>query len=152
MQVRSMDLNDELGQISHIFSDKTGTFTLNYMEFRKVCINGVSYGRGTTEIGLDRMRREHVAGVEELAREMAEHDAGGRAVPHVNFADGSDSHPGRSLRGDLDRARDEGVGEPGSTTYFVHTFMLHLALNHTVVPEKIRNDAGEVSDAATFSL
>mgnify|MGYP000589395410 FL=1 len=24
MRVRSMDLNDELGQISHIFSDKTG--------------------------------------------------------------------------------------------------------------------------------
>lgn len=38
LQVRTMDLNDELGQITHIFSDKTGTFTLNYMEFRKVCV------------------------------------------------------------------------------------------------------------------
>ena len=33
--VRSMDQNDDLGQISHIFSDKTGTLTQNLMEFRK---------------------------------------------------------------------------------------------------------------------
>jgi len=34
-QVRSMDQNDDCGQISHIFSDKTGTLTQNLMEFRK---------------------------------------------------------------------------------------------------------------------
>ncbi len=50
MQVRTMDLNDELGQISHIFSDKTGTLTSNYMDFRKLCVNGVSYGLGTTQV------------------------------------------------------------------------------------------------------
>ena len=121
-----------------------GTFTLNYMEFRKVCINGVSYGRGTTEIGLDRMRREHVDGVEELAREMEEHDAHGREVPHVNFDDGSDSHPDRTLRGDLQPAVEGRVEGPGTTSYNTHTFMLHLVLNHTVVPEKVRNKEGEV--------
>jgi phospholipid-transporting ATPase len=40
LKVRSMDLNDELGQISHIFSDKTGTLTSNYMEFRKLTVGG----------------------------------------------------------------------------------------------------------------
>ena len=50
LQVRTMDLNDELGQISHIFSDKTGTLTSNYMDFRKLCVNGVSYGLGTTQV------------------------------------------------------------------------------------------------------
>jgi magnesium-transporting ATPase (P-type) len=53
-----MDLNDELGQITHIFSDKTGTLTLNYMEFRKLLVRGVAYGLGTTQIGVDRLRRE----------------------------------------------------------------------------------------------
>jgi P-type E1-E2 ATPase len=44
--VRSMMLNEELGQITHIFSDKTGTLTCNNMNFRKASINGVVYGQG----------------------------------------------------------------------------------------------------------
>lgn len=50
--VRTMSLNEELGQISYIFSDKTGTLTCNMMEFRKCSVGGISYGYGTTEIGL----------------------------------------------------------------------------------------------------
>lgn len=50
-QVRSSDLNEELGVISHVFSDKTGTLTCNVMEFCKCSIGGVSYGLGTTQIG-----------------------------------------------------------------------------------------------------
>ena len=49
--VRTMALNEELGQISHVFSDKTGTLTCNIMDFRKCSVNGVSYGKGVTEIG-----------------------------------------------------------------------------------------------------
>ena len=49
--VRTLTLNEELGQISHIFSDKTGTLTCNIMEYRKSSINGISYGVGITEIG-----------------------------------------------------------------------------------------------------
>ena len=45
-----MSLNEELGQVSHIFTDKTGTLTCNIMEFRKCSIGGKSYGKGLTEI------------------------------------------------------------------------------------------------------
>lgn len=38
-------------QITHIFSDKTGTLTQNVMDFRKCTIGGKEYGKGTTEIG-----------------------------------------------------------------------------------------------------
>ncbi|RHY53560.1 hypothetical protein DYB34_006566 [Aphanomyces astaci] len=43
-QVRCSDLNEDLGVIQHIFTDKTGTLTCNNMEFRKCAIDGVSFG------------------------------------------------------------------------------------------------------------
>merc|ERR1712087_564619 len=43
-KARTSNLNEELGQISHIFSDKTGTLTENKMEFLKCHIDGVRYG------------------------------------------------------------------------------------------------------------
>ena len=43
-KVQSCSLNEELGQINYIFSDKTGTLTCNVMEFRKLSVNGESYG------------------------------------------------------------------------------------------------------------
>jgi phospholipid-transporting ATPase len=43
-KARTSDLNEDLGQIEYVFSDKTGTLTRNMMEFRKCSIGGVAYG------------------------------------------------------------------------------------------------------------
>lgn len=43
-QCRSLNINEDLGQIRYIFSDKTGTLTENKMEFRKASVCGKSYG------------------------------------------------------------------------------------------------------------
>ncbi|XP_067412224.1 probable phospholipid-transporting ATPase IM [Emydura macquarii macquarii] len=42
-EVRTTTLNEELGQIEYIFSDKTGTITQNIMTFNKCSINGKTY-------------------------------------------------------------------------------------------------------------
>ncbi|XP_062873840.1 phospholipid-transporting ATPase ID [Trichomycterus rosablanca] len=43
-EARTTTLNEELGQISYVFSDKTGTLTQNIMNFTKCTISGKTYG------------------------------------------------------------------------------------------------------------
>ncbi|GAV73284.1 E1-E2_ATPase domain-containing protein/HAD domain-containing protein [Cephalotus follicularis] len=49
-RARTSNLNEELGQVDTILSDKTGTLTCNSMEFVKCSIAGTAYGHGVTEV------------------------------------------------------------------------------------------------------
>ncbi|KAL3536617.1 hypothetical protein ACH5RR_005078 [Cinchona calisaya] len=50
-QCRSLNINEDLGQIRYVFSDKTGTLTENKMEFRRASVYGKSYGRSLSTTG-----------------------------------------------------------------------------------------------------
>ncbi|XP_058002453.1 phospholipid-transporting ATPase 1 isoform X2 [Hevea brasiliensis] len=43
-QCRSLNINEDLGQVRYIFSDKTGTLTENKMEFQRASVYGKNYG------------------------------------------------------------------------------------------------------------
>lgn len=60
MRVRTSVLNDDLGQVGYIFTDKTGTLTANLMQFRKCIVDGVSYGLGDSDIGRNLKRKQGI--------------------------------------------------------------------------------------------
>ncbi|XP_042061135.1 phospholipid-transporting ATPase 1-like isoform X1 [Salvia splendens] len=45
-QCRALNINEDLGQIKYVFSDKTGTLTENKMEFQCASIGGIDYSSG----------------------------------------------------------------------------------------------------------
>jgi phospholipid-transporting ATPase len=118
--VRTMTLNEELGQISHVFTDKTGTLTCNIMDFRKASINGVSYGLGITEIGKASWKLQGKVIPPEFLQ--AEEKAKLASVPHVSFYD---------PRYVADRAKND--QQSSKIRQFFHL----LALCHDTIPESI---------------
>jgi phospholipid-transporting ATPase len=118
--VRTMTLNEELGQISHIFSDKTGTLTCNVMDFRKASINGISYGLGITEIGKASWKLQGKLIPADILE--GEEKAKASSVPHVSFFDPLfEEH----------RQRNDAQSQK------IQQFFRILALCHDTIPERI---------------
>lgn len=118
--VRTMGLNDELGQISYVFSDKTGTLTCNVMDFRKCYINGISYGQGTTEIGNSNRLRQGLPAIEDDPNQKSSRPD----MQYVNFYDPA-----------LEEIFEK--KEPTEQYQKICSFFTHLAVCHTVIPETL---------------
>eukprot|EP00184_Porphyridium_aerugineum_P003775 CAMPEP_0184699716 /NCGR_PEP_ID=MMETSP0313-20130426/5882_1 /TAXON_ID=2792 /ORGANISM="Porphyridium aerugineum, Strain SAG 1380-2" /LENGTH=1733 /DNA_ID=CAMNT_0027158839 /DNA_START=49 /DNA_END=5250 /DNA_ORIENTATION=- len=66
-QVRTTGLNEELGIVDYVFSDKTGTLTANEMVFKKCWINGVVY---TKSVETDTLVYDRVESLTDLSSIM----------------------------------------------------------------------------------
>jgi len=116
--VRSSDLNEELGVIEHVFSDKTGTLTCNIMEFSKCSIGGVSYGLGLTQIGRAFRERNGMEIIEPPPRDPEE-----PVTPFVNIIDPALV---AVMKDEVWLGREEG-GREGGRTVFVQGLVLAVS-------------------------
>ncbi|XP_019054248.1 PREDICTED: putative phospholipid-transporting ATPase 9 [Nelumbo nucifera] len=144
-RARTSNLNEELGQVDTILSDKTGTLTCNSMEFIKCSVAGTAYGRGVTEVERAMARRKGsplVHDVENGEDDIEDPAPKKPSIKGFNFKD--------------ERMMDgKWVNEPRPDV--IQKFLCLLAICHTAIPEvddvtrKISYEA-ESPDEAAFVI
>ncbi|CAK9154288.1 unnamed protein product [Ilex paraguariensis] len=134
-RARTSNLNEELGQVDTILSDKTGTLTCNSMEFVKCSIAGTAYGHGMTEVerALAKRKRGGPPELGDISSDLASNSDdvldSGKSIKGFNFRDE------RLMNGHW-------VNEPYSDV--IQKFFRVLAICHTAIPE-VNNESGEIS-------
>uniref|UniRef100_A0A0D9X7E4 Phospholipid-transporting ATPase n=1 Tax=Leersia perrieri TaxID=77586 RepID=A0A0D9X7E4_9ORYZ len=124
-RARTSNLNEELGQVHTILSDKTGTLTCNSMEFLKCSIAGVAYGNRLIEVQMP------YGGIEEECVDIGNNGAvkSVRPVKGFNFTDD------RLMNGQWSKECHQDV---------IEMFFRVLAVCHTAIPVADRN-SGRIS-------
>ncbi|CAJ1944306.1 unnamed protein product [Sphenostylis stenocarpa] len=130
-RARTSNLNEELGQVDTILSDKTGTLTCNSMEFIKCSIAGVAYGRVATEVERALSRRHESDSGQELKenKNIAKVGESKSSIKGFNFKDE------RIMNGNW-------MKEPNANV--IQNFLRLLAVCHTAIPE-VDEGTGKVS-------
>lgn len=122
-RARTSNLNEELGQVDTILSDKTGTLTCNSMEFIKCSVAGTAYGRGVTEVEIALARRKGSPLPKGVTGEEDNMDGVTGTKPHVKGFNFTDE---RIMNG-------KWVHEPQADV--IQKFLRLLAICHTAIPD-----------------
>lgn len=130
-QARTSNLNEELGQVDVILSDKTGTLTCNLMEFVKCSIAGTAYGQVITTVERAIARRKGLPLTNEVIKEEKE-DADNIDQPIVKGYSFVDD---RITNGNW-------INEKRSDV--IQKFFQVMAICHTVIPV-VDEETGNIS-------
>ena len=129
-KTHTSNLNEELGQVNTLLSDKTGTLTCNLMEFIKCSMAGTAYGHGVTEVERALARREGLLSAKEVTDGEGQVDNSTKAaIKGFNFFDERITH-------------GNWVNEPHADV--IQKFLLLLAICHTAIPE-VDEETGRLS-------
>lgn len=140
-KVQSSNLNEELGQIEYIFSDKTGTLTQNIMEFKKMSIGNISYGlSGSSTKVQDQFDTESYTS-EDTPRDSSIQELRKKASTNSSL---------KSIRDHDQDVTNVCFHDPTFYEHFeneshpnnenIKRFLLHLAICHTVIIEEKEAD------------
>jgi phospholipid-translocating ATPase len=132
---RTSNLNEELGQVDTILSDKTGTLTCNSMEFVKCSIGGIPYGRGITEVekALAKRAKDGESKADAYSSEIL--SQGSDAVDSQKPIKGFNFKDERIMNG-------QWINEPHPD--IIEKFFRVLAICHTAIPD-VDKVSGEIS-------
>ncbi|RZC10000.1 Phospholipid-transporting ATPase 1 isoform B [Glycine soja] len=111
-QCRALNINEDLGQIKYVFSDKTGTLTQNKMEFQCASIWGVDYS----------------------SKENNSIMEGDELVEHYVEADGKIFRPKMKVKVNPELLQLSRSGLQNVEGKWIHDFFLTLATCNTIVP------------------
>ncbi|CAA7402299.1 unnamed protein product [Spirodela intermedia] len=124
-RARTSNLNEELGQVDTVLSDKTGTLTCNSMEFVKCSIGGIAYGDVETE-SLE--KNPHHQDPDYWGYYKDSHCDQNNSIKGFSFSDA------RLMNGEWSK-------QPHSD--IIQKFFQVLAICHTVVPE-VKNESTKI--------